>query len=76
MSDAKTGNQDSSASGDAGRMLSRARRQAMSRGGKTGAGQLPKAKPEARSVMPPRMESAALVSSVDDSAADCGCTQT
>ena len=76
MSDAKTGNQDSSASGDAGRMLSRARRQAMSRGGKTGAGQLPKAKPEARSVMPPRMESAALVSSVDDSAADCGCTHT
>ena len=78
MSDAKTGNQDLAASGDAGRMLARARRLAMSRGGKTGAGQLPKAKPEARSVMPPRVESAAPLSQASDSAsaADCACTHT
>ena len=76
MSDAKTGNQDSAASGDAGRRLSRARRLAMSRGGKTGAGQLPKAKPEARSVMPAHVESAAPVSPVDDSAGDCACKHT
>ena len=91
MSDAKTGNQDSAASGDAGRMLSRARRQAMSRGGKSGIGQAsqapqaprvkpqmrnPDRSPEVRSVMPPRVESPAPVSQADASAADCGCTHT
>lgn len=77
MSDAKTGNQDSAASGDSGRMLSRARRQAMSRGGKNGVGQatqVPKVQPETRSVVPARVESATPVSQADASAADCGCT--
>lgn len=80
MSDAKTGNQDSAASGDAGRMLSRARRQAMSRGGKSGIGQAspasqahrvkpqtrnPDRSPEVRSVMPPRVESPAPAAPVN-----------
>ena len=56
MSDAKTGNQDSASSGDAGRMLSLARRQALSRGGKAGVGQIPKAKPAVRTTMPVRVE--------------------
>lgn len=44
MSDAKVENKGSVPNSEAGRMLSRARRQALSRGGKTGAGQLAGAK--------------------------------
>jgi hypothetical protein len=87
MSDAKTGNQDLTASGDAGRMLSRARRQAMSRGGKNGVAkspqvspQVPRVKPATRSPEPrpdaARVESAAPVNQADASAVDCGCTHT
>ena len=46
MSDAKLENKDSAPDGTDGRMLSRARRQAMSRGGMAGIGQMPKAKPQ------------------------------
>lgn len=52
MSDANVGNQSSAPNSANGHTLARARRQAMSRGGKSGAGQMPKAKPVARSVMP------------------------
>ena len=52
MSDANVGNQSSAPTGANGHSLARARRQALSRGGKSGAGQTPRAKPAARTVMP------------------------
>ncbi len=52
MSDANIGNQGSAPTGASGQSLARARRQAMSRGGKSGAGHMPKAKPAPRTVMP------------------------
>ena len=80
MSDAKAENKGSVSDGADGRTLSRARRQAMSRGGKTGAGQMLKAKPGVRPTTLTRVEPA-LASPTNDptdnkavSADDCGCT--
>ena len=58
MSDAKLENKGSAPNGADGRTLSHARRQALSRGGKAGAGQMPKAKPDVRTVISARVESA------------------
>ena len=83
MSDAKVENRGSAPGGDAGRMLSRARRQAMSRGGKAGAGQLagvrsqpPAPQPLARTDLPAtRMEPPTPANpAIDASEDDCGCT--
>lgn len=52
MSDANIANQSSAPNSASGHSLARARRQAMSRGGKSGAVQMPKATPAARTVMP------------------------
>ena len=65
MSNANAENKSSAPDGTNGRLLSRARRQAMSRGGKLGAGQVPRTKPAARSVMPTQVESAASLSPPD-----------
>lgn len=59
--DAKAENKGSAPSGVNGRMLSRARRQAMSRGGKAGAG-----RPDIRTDMPPRIESTGSASPAKD----------
>ncbi len=75
MSDAKVENKGSAPNGANGRMLSRARRQAMSQGGKAGLGQVRKA--VASAVAPVRVESAAPPSPSNDdnrSAGDYGCT--
>ncbi|MHB1280059.1 MAG: CsoS2 family carboxysome shell protein [Acidithiobacillus sp.] len=73
MSDAKAENKGYAPNGANGRMLSRARRQAMSQGGKADLGQVRKAAPAAA---PVRVESAAPSSPSNDanrSAGDCGC---
>ena len=85
MSDAKQKTSSSAPSGAAGRMLSRARRQALSRNGKAGAGQVPKVnpnisvgiRPDMHAAMPVRTEPLAAASETHgDSASegDCGCT--
>lgn len=53
MNNAKTENQGVTPNGMDGRMLSRARRQAMSHGGKTGIGQMPMSKPQPTRGKPP-----------------------
>lgn len=58
MSDAKLENKGSAPNGTDGRTLSRARRQALSRSGKAGTGQVPKVKPDVRTAMPARVEPA------------------
>lgn len=86
MSDANAGNQNPAPTGANGHSLARARRQALSRGGKSGAGQMPKAKLVVRTVMPTQAPTpaqppaqqtpVAVNSAIKDNAGgeDCDCT--
>ncbi|WP_297473680.1 CsoS2 family carboxysome shell protein [Ferrovum sp.] len=79
MSDAKAENKGSAPSGVSGRMLSRARRQAMSQSGKASLGQMRKAVPTAapvrvESVVPPELPEEPSRDD-DHGASNCGCMQ-
>ena len=79
MSDAKAENKGSAPSGVSGRMLSRARRQAMSQSGKASLGQMRKAVPTAapvrvESAVPPELPEEPSREG-DHGASNCGCMQ-